>query len=200
MQRPYGNEVSEVMEDAEILALFNARSEDAIGQVREKYGRACMHLLRNLLCNEQDAEECANDTYLALWNTIPPEQPQPLLSYILRIARNLGLRRITYYNAQRRDAGNVIPLEELETCLASTSSVECELDRKLLEASLERFLRAQPKELRQLFLRRYWFCDSTAQLAADFGWSESRVKTRLFRLRSRLRAQLIKEGLLDETI
>lgn len=188
------------MEDEQIIELFFARSEDAVEQVKAKYGPACMHLLHNLLLSQQDAEECANDVYLALWNTIPPQRPQPLLTYLLKIARNQALRRITYNNAQRREIKQVISLEELEGCLASGETVEQIVNGKLLNEEVERFLRALPKEDRQLFLRRYWFCDSVEELAKLFGWSKSKVKSKLFRLRSRLRAHLHKEGFLDGCI
>ncbi len=186
------------MEDEQIIELFFARSEEAIEQVCQKYGPACMHLLRNLLQNEQDAQECANDTYLALWNTIPPERPEPLLTYFLRIARNQGLRRITYYNAQRRDDRQVVAFDELESCIASAVTVEQMVEKSLLEVEMERFLRSLSREDRLLFLRRYWFCDSVEEMAKSFGFTKARIKTRLFRLRSRLRAHLIKEGFIDE--
>ena len=185
------------MEDAQIIELFFARSEEAVEQVKAKYGPACMHLLRNLLLSEQDAEECANDAYLALWNTIPPERPEPLLTYLLKIARNQGLRRITYNNAQRREEKQVVALEELESCLASGETVEQAVERKLLEEEIDRFLRSLPREDRQLFLRRYWFCDSIEQLTESFGWSKSKVKSKLFRLRGRLHAHLHKEGFIN---
>ena len=183
------------MEDGQILELFFERSEDAIRQTKEKYGAACMHLLRNLLQNESDAEECANDVYLALWNTIPPEKPEPLLTYLLKIARNRALHRITYYSAKRR-SGTELPLHELEGCIASTESLEQAVEGKLLEQEIIAFLRELPKTDRQLFIRRYWFCDSVEEMASCFGWSKSKVKSRLFRLRGKLRAHLIREGFL----
>lgn len=186
------------MEDEKIIDLFFARSEEAIRRTKEKYGPACMHLLRNLLLNEQDAEECVNDAYLALWNTIPPQRPALLLTYLLKIARNQGLRRITYYNAQRRDDRQVLAFEELEACIPASDSVEELLDRKLLEEEIEHFLWTLPRTDRQLFLRRYWFCDSVEELAKLFGWSKSKVKSKLYYLRNRLRMHLIKEGILYE--
>lgn len=185
------------MEDEQIIQLFFERSEEAIEQVRQKYGPACMHLLRNLLQNEQDAQECANDAYLALWNTIPPERPEPLLTYFLKIARNQGLRRITYRSAQRREC-QTVSLSELESCMASRDLVETAMEGKLLEEAIDRFLRAQSKEDRQLFLRRYWFCDSIETLVNTFGWSKSKVKSKLFRLRGRLHDYLVQEEILDE--
>jgi len=195
MRRPCGNEVSEAMEDGKIIALFLERSEEAIRQTREKYGHVCMHLLRNLLQNELDAEECASDVYLALWNTIPPERPDPLVTYLLKIARNQALRRITYQNAQRR-SGQTVPLEELEYSLASAQSVEQTVEGKLLEEEIERFLRSLPRQDRALFIRRYWFCDSVEELADRFGYSKSKVKSCLFRLRNHLRQHLTQEGFL----
>ncbi|MBR4971644.1 MAG: sigma-70 family RNA polymerase sigma factor [Oscillospiraceae bacterium] len=196
MRRSCGKEVSEAMDDEQMIALFFERSEDALQQTKEKYGAACMHLLRNLLQNELDAEECANDVYLALWNTIPPERPEPFLTYLLKIARNQALRRITYNQAQRRGDGPPIPLEELENCIASTETVEQTVDGKLLEQEIIRFLRDLPKADRQLFIRRYWFCDSVEELAQCFGWSKSAIKSKLFRLRNRLRQHLTREGFL----
>ena len=184
------------MDDGRIIALFFERSEKAIEQAKEKYGAACMHLLRNLLQNELDAEECANDVYLALWNTIPPERPEPFLTYLLKIARNQGLRRITYNHAQRRGSEQVLPLEELEGCIASTEAVEQTVDGKLLEQEIIHFLRDLPKADRQLFIRRYWFCDSVEELVECFGWSKSKIKSKLLRLRNRLRQHLTREGFL----
>ena len=184
------------MEDGQIIDLFWDRSEEAIRLTKEKYGAACMQLLRNLLRNELDAEECANDAYLALWDTIPPERPTALQAYLLKVARNLGLRRVTYNNAQRRDSRQILPLEELEGVLASPETVEQTVDGKLLEQELVKFLRALPKADRQLFIRRYWFCDSLEELESCFGWSKSKIKSRLFRLRGRLRDHLTREGFL----
>ena len=181
------------MEDRRIIDLFWQRSEEAIRQTKKKYGAACMHLLRNLLQNELDAEECASDVYLALWNTIPPERPEPFLTYLLKIARNQGLRRITYNHAQRRDGGQLLPLEELESCIASPETVEHIVDGKLLEQEIVKFLRTLQKTDRQLFIRRYWFCDSLEALESSFGWSRSKIKSRLFRLRNRLHDHLTQE-------
>ena len=196
VRRPCGKEVSEAMDDGRIIELFFERSEDAIRQTKEKYGAACMHLLRNLLQSELDAEECASDVYLALWNTIPPERPEPFLTYLLKIARNQALRRITYQNAQRRGEGQVLALEELESCIASAENVEQIVEGKLLEQEIVRFLRLLPKADRQLFIRRYWFCDSVEEMSASFGWSGSKIKSKLLRLRSRLRDHLTREGYL----
>ena len=195
MHRPCRIEVSEAMEDGKIVTLFLERSEEAIRLTREKYGPVCMHLLRNLLQNELDAEECANDVYLALWNTIPPERPDPLVTYLLKIARNQALRRITYQNARRR-SGQTVPLEELEYSLTSADSVEQTVEGKLLEETIEHFLRSLPQQDRVLFIRRYWFCDSVEELADRFGYSKSKVKSCLFRMRNRLRQHLTQEGFL----
>lgn len=183
------------MDDDAIIQLFFERREDAVEQVRIKYHAACMHLLRNLLQNEHDAEECANDVYLALWNTIPPQRPKPLLTYLLKIARNQAIHRITYANAQRR-SGQTLPLDELEDCIASEKTVEQVVEGKLLQAQITSFLQALPGTDRQLFIRRYWFCDSVEELAQRFGWSESKIKSKLFRLRNRLREDLSREGFL----
>lgn len=112
------------MEDSKILELFLAQAEQAIPALEEKYGNACRRIAENILKNRLDAEECVNDAYLALWNTIPPQKPEPLRAYAYRVVRNLSITRYHANTAQKRNSYYDAALEELEPCLASVETVE----------------------------------------------------------------------------
>ena len=187
------------MEDKKIIELFFARSEQAIECVRERYGDLCRHIASNLLPDPGDVEECLSDTYLALWNAIPPARPQKLRPFVARIARNQARNKLAYNMAQKRGREVTVPLEELEPWLASSRDVEGELDGKELTRAIERFLLTMDADSRNVFLRRYWFYDSIEQIAAGFGATESWVKSRLLRARSKLRIYLIEEGYIYES-
>ena len=186
------------MEDKKIIELFFARSERAIECVRERYGDLCRHIASNMLSDPEDVEECLSDTYLALWNAIPPARPQKLRPFVARIARNQAGNKLAYNSARKRGREVTVPLEELEPWLASSRDVEGELDGKELTRAIERFLLTLDADSRNVFLRRYWFYDSIEQIAAGFGATESWVKSRLLRTRSKLRSYLIKEGYIYE--
>lgn len=187
------------MEDKKIVDLFFARSELAIAQAREKYGALCRKIAGNMLKNAEDAEECVNDTMLALWNAIPPARPQLLGAFIARITRNQAGNRLAYNTAQKRNAQMAVSMEELSDCLAAPGTVEQEFEGRELTRVIEQFLLTLDDDSRNMFLRRYWFYDSVAEIASGFGVSKSKVKSVLFRAREKLRAHLIKEGYLYET-
>ena len=184
------------MKDAEIVELFFGRSEQAIAELSEKYGNAVRRVISNILPNPRDMEECSNDTYLQVWNTIPPQRPQYLGAFVCRIARNLSLSRYHSDNAQKRRSRYDVALDELEETVPALSSVESEYDAKELAACLNEFLAHQPKQDRYLFLRRYWHGDSVAQIAQVTGMNAHAVSVRLYRVRQRLEAYLQKEGML----
>ena len=184
------------MEDSQIIALFYERSEQAIEELDRKYGAAVKKTAARILCDRLDAEECVNDAYLGVWNTIPPQRPQALASYVCRIVRNLAVNRYHANTAQKRSGGYELVLDELEECIPSGMSVENELEAKELGAAISRFLQSLSKEDRFLFVRRYWYADSVTELAALTKGSANRISVRLFRLREKLRFHLMKEGLL----
>ena len=186
------------MEDAKIIELFFARSEQAIAQAREKYGPLCQMIAGNMLRNAEDVEECVNDTLLAVWNAIPPARPQVLSAFIARIARNQARNKLTYNTAQKRSLEMAVSLEELDACLASNADVQQELEGRELVHIIEEFLLTLDADSRNMFIRRYWFYDSVEEIAAGFGVTQSKVKSRLFRAREKLRAHLVWEGYIYE--
>ena len=182
------------MDDKEIVGLFLERSEQAIDAVTEQYGKLCHQIARNILPSEHDAEECVCDAYLALWNTIPPENPKSLRAYLTRVLRNIAYDRRDNQTAARRDDRLQLCLDELADCLPG-STMEDALDRCVIRDAINAFLRSLPKNDRFLFLRRYYYLDSCRQIARYTGMTESAVSTRLGRLRQQLKELLSKEGI-----
>ena len=184
------------MEDSTIIALFDERSEQAIAELDRKYGAAVRKTASHILNSRQDVEECANDTYLAVWNSIPPKKPQPLIGYVCKIARNLAVNRLYAKTAAKRNANYELALDELEECIPSGFDLETEWEARELTASINRFLGELPPEDRILFVRRYWYSCSVTELAAMTHTTPNRISVRLFRIREKLRKTLMKEGLL----
>jgi len=184
------------MDDSGIIELFLERSEQAVKELEAKYGAAVRQTAANILPDRQDAEECVNDAWLAVWNSIPPQKPKPLVSYVCRIARNLAVNRWHANHALKRSGNYALALDELAECLPSGANLETELEAKELTEAIDRFLATLSREDRFLFVRRYWYADPVTQLAAATKSSPGRVSVRLFRIREKLRNTLIKEGLL----
>ncbi len=184
------------LEDRRILELLFERSEQAIGELDRKYGAAVRKTAANILRDRQDAEECANDTWLGVWNSVPPLRPEPLGGYVCRIARNLAVSRLRANTAEKRDRRYDLVLDELAEAIPSRMDVETELEARELTEEINRFLAGLSREDRILFVRRYFFGDSPEALAAAAGCSPGRVSVRLFRIREKLRKSLQKEGLL----
>lgn len=178
------------MEDEKIIDLLFERNQNALHLTREKYGRVCFSVAKNVLRSDQEAEECVNDAYLALWNKIPPARPSYFGAFLCKITRNLAIKRLEYLRAAKRKA-NVISLDEIEEILPDEQITAA--DQQLTEL-LEEFLRREKPEARNVFLRRYWFFDSVGQIAHRYGFSQSKVKSMLFQSRKRLREFLQKEG------
>lgn len=181
------------MTDREIVELYWARSEEAIKETDRLYGRYFHYIAKEILHDEEDAEEIVNDTYLKAWSSIPPERPDPLKAFLGRITRQLSINRLKQNKAQKRGGGQyLLTLDELAECIPDESE-KLASDTDLTDA-LNRFLRGLPLEQRRVFIKRYWYMSSVAETAAAFGMSESRVTSILFRLRNKLKEQLTKEG------
>ena len=184
------------MDDKQIIELYNERSETAISETAEKYGKYCYTIAYHILYNEQDSEECVSDTYLKTWETIPPQYPNKLSAFLGKITRNLALNRHRYYIREKRGYGQVVlALEELQECIPDSNKVEQAIEDKYLIEVLNRFLYDLPVEKRMIFLRRYWYLSSIQEIARDYEISESKVKMTLLRVRNKLKQILEKEGI-----
>lgn len=180
------------MEDGKIIELYFARNEDAIVETDNKYGRYLNSVAYNILRSFSFAEECVNDTYQKAWDTIPPKTPQRLSTYLGKITRNLSISRLSYEKAQKRNVNLTIILSELDECIPKTQgSID---DSLTLKYAIDKFLRTLQKEVRIIFVRRYWYASSIKEIARDYNLSESKVKVTLHRVRIKFKEFLEEEG------
>lgn len=183
------------MDDRTIVDLYWRRSEEAITQTDTKYGRYCYSIAYNILSNQEDAEESVSDTYMAAWNQLPPNKPSVLSTFLGRITRNISISRWRSRSAQRRGGGEMtVTLNELEECVSNRQSIENDYIAKEALDVLNGFLESLPDIDRVVFMRRYWYLDSIANIAASFGFSQGKVKSMLHRDRMKLKTLLQKEG------
>lgn len=184
------------MKDEQIIDLLFQRSEEGIHALETAYGRLSRTLAFNILNDHRDAEECVNDAWLGVWNAIPPARPAALCAYVCRIVRNLSLKRYRRDHAEKRSSAYALSMEELVGCLAAPERVEARLEIAELTRSIEEFLDSLTTENRVIFLQRYWFARSCAEIAALTGLREGTVTVRLTRLRQQLRIHLNERGML----
>lgn len=184
------------MDDKGIIDLYWARSEKAISETAVKYGAYCYTTAHNILSSREDAEESVNDTYLAAWNTMPPRRPSLLSAFLGKMTRYISLDKWKQRSRLKRGGGEVaLCLEELEGCVSGGGSLEDELIRKETLKRVNLFLDGLPETERKVFLCRYWYADPVADIAARFGFSQSKITSMLHRTREKLNRHLAKEGL-----
>ena len=183
------------MNDREIIDLYFARSDAAISETMGKYGRMLRSIAYGILRNAADSEECENDTYLAAWNRIPPLRPKMFSAFLGRITRNLAINRYRYYTADKRNRAFEVALDELGEILPGGEAADANCDATAVTECIAKYLTSRSRAKRIVFVRRYWYCDSVNQIAQDCGFSESKVKSMLMRMRRELRAELERSGI-----
>ena len=183
------------MNDEKIIALLFERSESVLGDIEENYGKLCRHTAANILSNSADAEECVNDAYLRIWNSIPPQRPASFKAYLLKTVKNISLNRAKYNLADKRSENDALSSDDLEGVLSenSDSTFEAE-EKKRLTEEINSFLASLSEESRILFVRRYWYGDSISYLAKMTGESENNISQKLFKIRGKLKKHLTKGG------
>ncbi len=185
------------MDDGAIVALYFARSEQALAETEAKYGRYCRVTAANILPDGRDADEAVSDAFLAAWGSIPPHQPENLGTYLAKLTRRAALKRWRAASAQKRGGGQTeAALEELAHVLPGGTDPARALEGRALTECLDRFLAALPDTERRVFLRRYWYLDGIGAICGRFGFSQSKVKSMLARTRKKLAAHLKEEGFL----
>ncbi len=185
------------MEDQQIIDLYFQRSEQAIAETDVKYGNYCFSIAYKILANREDSEESVSDTYMAAWDAMPPRKPPLLAAFLGRLTRNISIDRWRSRSAEKRGGGEfVLCLEELANCASGEPGVEQKAIMKEVVALLNRFLQDLPEMERKIFLCRYWYVDSVQDISRDFGFSQTKITTMLYRTRNKLRRELQKEGLL----
>jgi len=183
------------MDDDMILDLYWERSESAINETAEKYGRYCSAIANNILQNNEDAEECVIDTYLKTWDTVPPQRPAVFRVFLGKITRNLSLNKYKKQRTKKRGGDEIaLVFSELEDCIPSSSNVEMEYEASRVVGLINSCLLSLDDESRIVFVRRYWYADSIQAIAVRFQMSESKVKSMLFRARKTLKIYLENEG------
>lgn len=182
------------MEDRQIIELYFERDEQAIRETDGKYGRLCRSIALKLLESREDCEECINDTYWNVWNRVPPTRPENFRAFLCKITRNLSLKRFDYNRAAKRNQDLCTSFSELEAVLPD-ERIRADEGEEEIGKAISDFLRTEPEKSRVVFLRRYWFFDSVSEIAKRYSFSESKVKSMLFRTRNRLREYLEKEGI-----
>ena len=182
------------MTDSQIIALFWERNEDAILETSTAYGRKLYAVSDKILHSQQDAEESVSDTYMRAWDTIPPLMPNYFFAYLAKICRNCSLSRLQWNSAAKRSAEIVSLTQEMENCIPDRSH-ERKLEGEEIGRVLNAFLDSISLESRLIFMRRYWYTDSIAEIAARYSISEGKVKTQLHRTRNKLQLFLAKEGI-----
>ena len=183
------------MEDRDIIELYWQRDQGAIRETASKYGGYLWNITWNVLRSLGDAEECVNDTYLRTWNAIPPARPSAFRAWLGRVARNLSLDRWKQLRARKRGGDEMeLLLGELDQCVPAANGVEKNLEDQEIANLISAFLRGLPGETRVMFLRRYWYGESVADIAEKQRCGQGKVKSSLFRTRNALRAYLEQEG------
>ncbi len=182
------------MEENQIIQLFNERSEKAITELSNKYGFLCKSIAENILKNKQDSEECVNDAFLGVWNSIPPQNPSSLKAYVLKIVRNQAIKKYHFNTAFKRNSQYDVALDELYECFSCFNNVESELDSLELTRLINSFLKTLSKNDRIMFIKRYWFAMSVTEIAEDFNVNNHYVSVKLSRIRESLKKYLEKEG------
>lgn len=181
------------MDDRQIVELFKERSDRAIAELSDKYGKLCLKISNDILSNLQDAEECVNDTYLGVWNSIPPQDPDPLRAYVCRIVRNLSLKKFRSNSAKKRKCECEISLYELEDCIPDNSFYES-ISVRELTVLINDFVSSLSSDDRVMFVKRYWFIQSLSEISEEFGIKEHNASVRLSRIRHKLSNYLKENG------
>lgn len=183
------------MQDKEIIQLYFDRDQRALSATANKYGNYCTSIAKNILGNNEDAEECVNDTYLNAWNAIPPKRPLLLSAFLGKITRNLALNQYKHNHVKKRGSGEfAVVLDELAECVSDWNDVEQEIDRKELTKAINSFLSTLAPKKRNIFICRYWYSDSISSIAKRYEMTESNVSTTLNRLRVKLKEYLSERG------
>ncbi len=184
------------MQDNKIIELYENRNEKAISETDKKYGKYCYSIAYNILFNTLDSQEAVNDTYSGVWQSIPPHRPTIFSAFIGKITRRISIDMLRKRNADKRGKGDAeIVLAELSECIScGSNNTENAVDGIILTEIINNFLASLPNTERRVFMCRYWYMDQIRSISRQFGFSESKIKSMLFRTRQKLKTVLEEEG------
>ena len=184
-----------IMDDNVIIELLFDRAENALEEVSRKYARLYQSIIRDILGNDCDVEECENDLLAAVWNAIPPNRPNNLAAFIGKLAKRIGINKLRYNTRQKRNIGNTVMLSELEDCLPTEMIGASETNAEIVRTVLNSFIKSLDPETEILFVRRYIYLESVTELSKRFELDENRISVKLYRARKKLKKLLEKEGI-----
>lgn len=182
------------MEDKRIIELLFERDESALKILEKRYGSLIVHILNQLLPDREDVEECKNDVYLAVWNSIPPNNPEFLKAYVCKVTRNIAIKLIRFKNTKKRPVYAEIALDELGECISRSGCPEEIMETKELGRLMNLYIRSLSEENQMLFIRRYFFGDSVDDLSERFKMRSNTVAVKLLRMRNALKDYLKEQG------
>ena len=183
-----------IIDDIKIIELYFERNERAIKETDIKYGKLCHKIAYNILNNLQDSEECVNDTYLGVWNKIPPTRPDNFKAYISKIVRSISIDKFRKQKAKKRSADMVMALDELTEVLPDERHAPGRNDEEIGKL-IRIFLRKQKEEVQRVFVLKYFYFESNRAIAEKYGFTERKVTNMLARTRNKLKKYLIEEGI-----
>lgn len=184
------------MEDQAIVELYWQRSDRAIAETEQKYGRYCHKIAWNICMNCQDAEECVKDTWFRAWNLMPDKRPAALPGFLGGITRNLAIDRYKTKNRKKRGGGETeLALEELSDCIPAALDTERSFEQREFQRAIGSFVESLSETEQQVFTARYYFLAPVAEIGEKLHFSQSKTKSMLLRLRRRLSCYLQEEGL-----
>jgi len=180
--------------DQAIVQRFLERDEDAISEAKKQYENYCMYIANNVLHDRQDSEECMNDALLAAWNSIPPQKPENLRTYLGKLIREIAINRWKKNTRQKRIRAEIIQSLDEMAEIVSGGDIETSIEENELSKEISKFLYSIDETKRNVFIRRYWYYDSIESICAEYGFGKSKVLMMLKRTRDSLAEHLKKEG------
>lgn len=183
------------MDDKRIIELFFQRDEQALRLVEQKYGGLCFCVANNILHSHSESEECVNDTYLAAWDSIPPQKPNKLSAFLAKIVRNKALNRYERDSSMKRGGSELkLILSELNEDISSRDDTEELFNEHLVTDIINNYLHGVSKNKAAIFIQRYFMCFSVDEIAENTGRSYNSIATTLHRMRNELKQKLINGG------
>ena len=181
--------------DSQIIAQLEQRDEQALTEIRRIYGKLCFRIAQQMLGSAEDAEECVSDMLLAVWNSIPPHQPEHLEAYLVTLLRRSAMDRLRRMYSQKRGGRQFVQaLDELSEILPAAETMESECSRRDLTATLRKCRDTLPERAQRVFLQRYLLAMPLRDIAADNAMTAGAVKVLLHRTRKQMREMLREEG------
>ena len=185
------------MDDQSIVELYLQRDENAIKESRNKYEAYCYRISMNILSVAEDVEECINDTWISVWNRIPPVIPKSLKAFLGKLVRDISLSRYRAVHAKKRYNGMELILDELAECIPSEQDIQESLEQKELSGTVNGWLDSLPQEDRVLFVKRYYYGETVKQLSEMQSCTENQMAQKMMKLRNKLKAHLLSGGVLE---